>query len=500
MTSRKNLLLAAFGLLLGASAAMAAPASDPFAATDNYRLGDPATFRLLSGMGVPPAAPDAQTGPAARKAKTALLFPGLSDSDLFDLTFGPCRIASPLAQLEQRIARLGADHPYTHQWLEAEQAVMSTCSQPQLNKRPLVEFLLPPPLVTKDKAIATLQAQDRAYQQAANLFYLGKLPEALAAFRAIAADRASIDRPQAAFMVVAIQAGSAPNSYGYYGDPKPMVPAAQTRQQIDAILADPSLKDVHAMAASLIGWMAYYTGDDEQARAAQVREAITALMTPTQRLEQDSEARARYDAAMDDIEYLHSRFDDPNWVLSGAVPTNYYASAALARLAKINPMAAWVAFPSDPARDGNWAMIADLRQPAIVTDFLAKMGGNSGAFGNAWVHINPHTGTAIRRSMVDMEIARLKVGEDGQAAAALSFDFPNLVRQLVMSGSKPDFAEAVRRLKDYPAPATRLYRDTAHLALVSLIAAGRLDEARQLRDALMLDDTVGRGYSPNVGA
>ena len=489
----KTLLVAAVcSLLLGVQGARAAPA-DPFDDIAKYKLGDPETYRLLSGMGVPRPGVELSWDDRIKtnRADLLLLFPDLP-ANSYGVDYSDCRIASPLAQYRQRIARLGADHPYVRQWLAAEQSVMATCHQEQLGNRPKVEVLLPPPLATTDKVVALIQNQDRAYQNAALQFYGNERPEALAAFRAIAADHASIDRPQAAFMVVAIQAGSVPF---LYGDPKPMVSSTETLKQIQALLDDPAMADVHAMAAGLIGWMAYYTGD-ETGRQAQVREAVTALMAPTSRLDQDSELRLRYEAAKLDIDSLHSTFKDPNWILTGAVPTDYYASAALVRLAKTNPMAAWVAFPADPYRGGNWAVVAQVWQGSTVSGFLGKMGGDSGKFDNAWVHINPKTGIGILRPMVDQEIGRLKAGPDREAAAALSFDFYSLERQLLMSGDKGNFAEALQRLKDFPSR----YRDgIAHDGLVYLMAAGRLDEARRMRDALKLD-AAGQGPSFNAGA
>src|SRR5215469_10562800 len=138
--------------------------------------------------------------------------------------------------------------------------------------------VLPPPLDTADPAIALLQTRDRAYQHAAMLFYRGDRAGALAGFAAIAADHASPNRPLATYMVLAIRAGSGaeqpsdlePGGNSVVGSPQDTLKAIQT------VLADPSLESVHAMAASLIGWIAD-NHSDAAAITAQLDEAILVL-------------------------------------------------------------------------------------------------------------------------------------------------------------------------------------------------------------------------------
>ncbi|MGB6447003.1 MAG: hypothetical protein WBF47_17840, partial [Xanthobacteraceae bacterium] len=135
---------------------------------------------------------------------------------------------------------------------------------------------------------------------------------------------------------------------------------------MQAVLADPWLQSIHAMTAALIGWVGANVADSPT-RAAQVSEAISALMTSTDRLEHDAQLLKRYEAALSDIDVLHCKFlADPDWVLTGNVPASYQASAALAELAKRAPMAAWVAFPTNAYHERAWVLAAAAPESAAV--------------------------------------------------------------------------------------------------------------------------------------
>src|SRR5579871_370143 len=97
---------------------------------------DPRTFRALTGMGDP-----VYTDAGARstyapnwdssgdKMLLKQLMPSLDVSQAyFYPNFGDCRPEGPMMTFKARLAMLGADHPYTKQWLLAERAVLSRCS------------------------------------------------------------------------------------------------------------------------------------------------------------------------------------------------------------------------------------------------------------------------------------------------------------------------------------------------------------------------------------
>ena len=222
---------------------------------------------------------------------------------------------------------------------------------------------------------------------------------------------------------------------------------------MQAVLADPSLQSIHAMTAALIGWVGANV-TDSPTRAAQVSEAISALMTSTDRLEHDAQLLKRYEAALSDIDFLHGKFlADPDWVLTGNVPASYQASAALAELAKRVPMAAWVAFPTNAYHEQAWVLAAAKPESAAVHAYLNRMGDNVADAKNPWVHENPSTSAKTLAALVDDELAKLTTNiADQQAAAGLSLDYYNLVRHLLMDrmDRNANFKIALQRLEDFP--------------------------------------------------
>jgi hypothetical protein len=500
---------------LASSDAFAAPAAntDPVHdiedRMDHYFSAprSPETFRALSGMGLPAGAKADSDGEISRwwsasvdeKELLQRLFPKLDMSQPYWYPdFGACRPEAPLQQFRARLNQLGSEHhPYVVQWLRVERAVLSTC-EPGRSKTAVVA--LPPPLEVTDPATALLQHQDRAYQQAALLFYQNDGAGALAAFQAIANDRASPNRPLAAYMVLAIQAGSGAGAIAPQRSTANSVvlPPEQSLKAIQAVLADQSLQSIHAMAAALIGWVGANVADSP-ARTAQVREAISALMASTERLEHDAQLLKRYEAALTDIDFLHGKFlTDPDWVLTGNVPASYQASAALAELAKRVPMAAWVAFPTNAYRERAWVLAAVAPESAAVHAYLDRMGGKISGNGadaeNPWLHENPETSARTLSALVDDELTRLKMNiADEQAAAGLGLDYYNLIRHLLMDRDdrSANFKIALQRLEDFPYKATLAYGHAIDDSLKYLITEGRLAEARQMRDALKLDRPEG---------
>jgi hypothetical protein len=476
----------------------------------------PETFRALSGMGLPAGARAQDddsisrwwwSASAEEKELLHSLFPSLDMSARFWYpNFGDCRPEAPLQQLRERIARLGAQHLYVAQWVRVERAVFSMCAS---GRNETVAIALPSPLDVTDPAVALLQQQDRAYQRAAMLFYQDNSAGALAAFQAIANDRASPNRPLAAYMVLAIRAGSHASPLtsqrpsdsvraDAFPNPAPnsvVLTPEQSLQAIGAVLADPSLQSIHAMAASLIGWIGANVAD-APTRAAQVGEAIAALMTPTDQIEQDPQRLKRYEAALSDINFLLSGFpDSPDWVLTGHVPATFTASAALAELAKHEPMAAWVGFPTNAYHRRAWVLAATIPESATVRAYLDRMGANSSATTNPWVHENPDTSAKTLSGLVDDELARLKVHiTDEQAAAGLALDYYNLIRRLLMDNNdrRGNFEIALQRLERFPYKRAATFMHGVDDSLRYLITDGRLIEARRIRDVLELDRTDGR--------
>src|SRR5262249_38275183 len=155
----------------------------------------------------------------------------------------------------------------------------------------------PLPLTTADPAIARLQNYDRAYQEASLSFYRGDHTGALKGFQAIAVDKSSPLRPRAAYMAVAIRAGS--NADLWPRNKKPVVTPEQSIKEARALLADPSLASIHVIAAQLIGWIGAQN-ESEFAKRAQVHEALSALEAPLEKIQKSETARRRYSSALTD--------------------------------------------------------------------------------------------------------------------------------------------------------------------------------------------------------
>src|ERR1700761_3255649 len=212
-TKAKMLLGVALFLFAFAGQAVAQPSTDKtvvaVTAMDQYFRAprDPRTFRALTGMG-DPVFTDSGARSAyapnwdspADKMLLKQLMPSLDVSQTyFYPNFGDCRLEGPMMTLKARLAALGADHPYVKPWMRAERVVLSHCNDGKAE--------LPPAMPTRDAAVARLQEEDRAYQQAAILFYRNTRA-ALEAFQQIAQDKSSPNRPLAVYMVLAIHAGN----------------------------------------------------------------------------------------------------------------------------------------------------------------------------------------------------------------------------------------------------------------------------------------------------
>ena len=232
-------------------------------------------------------------------------------------------------------------------------------------------------------------------------------------------------------------------------------------------------------------------------------------MTPAHQIEHCPQCLKRYEAALSDIGFLqrnifYSRPDLPDWVLTGKLPQEYRTSTALAALAKTEPMAAWLAFPTNAYRDHAWALATRMPQPKAVRSYLDRMSDIGTSADCPWLHENPATDATILLRLVGNELARLKTGTDVEEhAAALSFDYYNLIRHLLMDTDdhRDHFNIALRQLHGFPYKETMMYGRTIDDSLQYLMTVGRLIDARRLRDALQLDRPEGwLRYTSSAGA
>ena len=150
--------------------------------------------------------------------------------------------------LFQRITRFGPANPQVRDWLGAQDAVFVNCSD---------GAAIP---AAAPQTADPLGRVDRAYQIAAAHFYAGAFDTALAEFRAIAADAASPWRTLAPYLAARtlVRKGTLGAGEGEV-DAKAL---AEADRQIGAILADPSLADVHPAALRLRGFVRFRSEPD----------------------------------------------------------------------------------------------------------------------------------------------------------------------------------------------------------------------------------------------
>ena len=477
--------------LIFAPAVHAAPSSAALRLNHYFEHPDaPETFRALTGQGDPQIPPADRAAPWDRPRDTpdaALflrLFPGAAGQSSLDP--GACRPDYALQTLKARIAQLGADHPYVRRWVEVQRAVFAPCL-PGVDKAAAAD--LPPPLHIDDKALARLQVQDRAYQVASAAFYRGDMPAALAGFGKIARGE-SPHRATAVYMAAAIRAGT---QKGLWMGAKPLVPAARSVAEVQAILADPSLASVHPQARALLGWIGA-TAADDASRRAQVLATLADLEQPAARLAQDPAARARYALARGDIDELHfaSLQGDPSWWLLAGPPPDFTASRALMDAAGTDPMAAWVLFPASYVQGHAWAPFAEVgaRGWGPLQRYAETAARGEGPSAFAWMR--------VARSVSLLYLADLwpeveaeqdqAAGGDARAIAALSFDFYHQVRLALSASHAPGegdpraFDAAVAHLRSFPFKDSEVYAAARHDGLQYLMTVGRIAEARRWRD------------------
>ena len=321
-----KMIAALSALALLSSSALAQETCDPAklsAMVDTYASNpfSARTWRVLNGLGDPMIEPSYsgsdtwQNQDAWKKLVGAILPPGQAADEVgYD-----CRIGYPLEVLQSRIATLGKDNPYVQQWLKVQGKVLQVCSNPDT-----IDVALPEP-IESDPAHPTMQAEDRAYQEATIYFYKDK-PKAIGLFRAIAAT-ASPHKAAARYNIANLMANS-----------KDVVAA---RAEANAILADPSLASVHVITQELLGYIANLE-DTPAGWSALIDDSIKVIETPAKDILASDKLKADYARALNDIDYAGIRGKREDWWLSGTLPENPTISKAILDASRQHSMALWM--------------------------------------------------------------------------------------------------------------------------------------------------------------
>lgn len=462
---------------LVASTASRAQEKPAIVADMDHYIEDPrgaGTYRALAGLGDPDfGRRDASDGESWEQQE--------SDRKLFDLDYaGDCREAYALKTYRERVSRFGEKHPYVAQWLKVQRAVFSVCKSWNPKERQFEP--LPAPLALADPELDHLQRADRAYQSASQLFYLGKIASARAAFAAIGARRGP-HQSAATFMVAAIDAGSAP--YTEYTPPKTKPGAIA---EAKGLLTNPKTAGMRAEAHDLVGWLGA-SADTRETRAAQVAVTLDALHLPLATIRSDPQAWARYDRSVADLPALWTKFDNKDWWLTGAVPNGYYGSEAMAQAAKKDRLAAFQMLP-EPCRTNSC--------PAVGTSFDeyidarladADKHGDRDVWRVAVAELRSTYETPNYRAEIDRLIARVQKAPTDHDVALLMLlvdqqlhsDFEGTYRY-DEADKRADRLKGAALVARWPWPESNWFTKRYAESLQILAAGGHVAEARALRD------------------
>jgi hypothetical protein len=464
----------------------------------------PATYRALAGLGDPRIPPFPERYPGGeslfhasldwkeRNALTARMLPEQRpDSTPWIFDEGRCRLDHPVWLARARIAALGAEHPYVRQWFAVQRAVLEAC----INSSPQGARPLPAPIAIADPALATLQADDRAYQQASRLFY-EKSRRAPEAFRTIAAS-SSRHAPIARYMMLVIKV-----EWETPGKRPPDLAAAVAESK--AVLADGRFAPVHPLAQALIGSIAWNSANDDGEgrfepkafglRTTQLRLALQALKLPTSRLAADRPAAERYSRAAADVEYFQRDMFKKPWLPAAVLPRDAYTSRALAAAARRDPLAAWLILPPPPfERYTAWASLPARPHPELRRH-IGRQRRDS-----AWLSVRvaqaEHYDPGLWR-LVDRRLAKARTCPSDRDLALLPTLLHHQVRAALMYGGRGAerrraFARALRLIERWPWREGVHFIQTVDHSFDYLIASGRLSEARRLRASTVFPEEAG---------
>ena len=472
--------LASLTLLAGPVLAQSTCAPAKVAAAVDRYAADPfsaVSWRVLQGLGDPmiePSTVGADTWDFQERWKK-LAGEILPDSQALQDVSWNCRIGYPLSVLEKRENYFGKQHPYVKQWLTAQEQVMRACGSET------DEVTMPAP-IDVEPAYVNLQNYDRAYQEASIAFYRDK-EKAIPMFRAIAGSK-SPHRAAARYNVANLLANA-------------KQPEA-ARKEAEAILADPSLKSVHAITRELLGYIANQE-DTAQGWTALIDGDIATLETPADRIAVSDENKRAYAAALYDIGFVGVRGKDGDWWLDGTLPENATISKSLVDAARQHPMALWMMAgqtANEKYQMAPWSLIGDKwqkRMAEYVGKALAVQPSGGELKGPALDILKALAATPDDASRAElwakaklaMDAAEKSCGTAPETAAA-GFLLQQATRLSALAGK---YDEASTNLKAVPFKAARAYSGVALYNLAQYIAGqGQAEEARKLRDALITPD------------
>ena len=380
-----------------------------------------------------------------------------------------CRVGYPLTVLQDRTSHMGRESKYVQQWLRVQDVVMQACTEQG------GALALPDPMEIHP-ALAKLQQDDRAYQEASIAFYRDRA-RAITLFKAIGAS----DSPH--------RAAARYNIANLLANAKDVKGA---RAEADAILKDPSLASVHAITKELLGYIANIE-DTAEGWNSLLTGTMAVIEQPKDTILASAESQRQYGLALYDIDHAGVDAKNDDWWLDGKLPENPTLSKALVDHARNNPGVLWMIAGKSASQyydSAPWSVIGDkwqkrlnemmgkaLGTPAAkdlkwpARDLLAAMAAAPDEAGNLW--------TQAKLAAVS---ANASCGANPETAAA-GVLLAQATRASAMAGK---FDDIYANLATVPFKGTQAYAEKTVLKLGEyLMGQGNVKEARRYRDTLL---------------
>jgi hypothetical protein len=385
-----------------------------------------------------------------------------------------CRMGYPLEVLQARIAKFGKASDMVKQWLRGQEQVLKACAGEGLIAGDTgLPTTLPP------EALAMLQ-MDRAYQQAAALFY-ARPADAIPAFRAIAAT-GSPHKAVARYNVANLLANA-----------KNVVEA---RKETAAILADPALASVHDITRELGGYIANLE-DTPEGWTSVIDDTIATLGKPAKEITGNPKAETLLAKALFDIGYAGIAAKRDDWWVTNTLPEDATLSKAVADAARKHPIALWMMAGQSvnaPTGKAPWAAMGP-KWRAWTTSYIDRAlalqpGQITGLAKTALESLKAGTDDASRKALWDAAGGASGVSHgscgDAPEAGAVALLALQAVRVSAMANR---FDEVYSRLPGLKLEGTQALRQTILPAVMQhVLASGNVEEGRRLRAALLTDE------------
>lgn len=448
------------------TAAVDVYAQDPFSAL-SWRvlkgLGDPMIERSYGGYS------SWEAGDQFRKLAAGIA-PEIKQPDYYGYD---CRIGYPLEVLRKRAADLGPLNAYVRQWLTVQMAVLAAC-----NGTAVAE--LPPPMALEGslKPLESLQADDRAYQQASLIFYTDR-PQALALYRAVGAS-ASPHKPAARYMTANILANAKQLD--------------EARKEARAILADPALASVHTITQELIGYIANLQ-DTAQGWSELLDDTVAVLEKPAKEILASDKLETDYARALNDIDYAGIRTKTDDWWLEGKLPPDATISKAIVDASRKYPIVPWMIAGQTLNQyygGASWQYVGakwEERTQSYAARALALAQGTPSLARDVIEALAAKPDEAGRKALWEKvwsaaAAAEASCGTSPETAAA-GILLKHAVRVSALAGA---FEEAYGGLERFPFKASQAaFGDTITELGEYLVGQGMLEEGRRYRDRLLTD-------------